>query len=318
MKPKIGVIIPAYNEEDTIPRVIEESHKELPGAFVCVVDNNSTDSTGSAASKKIRELKLNGIVIFEGRRGKANAVRKAFTAVDADIYVLIDADCTYSMKDARKLINAVTSGSAEMAVGDRLSKGDYREQNKRIFHNFGNQLVRSIINIIFKSRLSDIMSGFRVFSRRFIKNFPILSEGFEIETEMTLHALDKRFMIEEIPVEYRDRPEGSKSKLNTVKDGLRVIKTIFRIYRDYKPLQFFSFPGLLCFLSGILIGLPVISEYIRLKYIYKIPSAVLATGLIITSLLLFSIGLILDTVTRHHKFDYEYSLLKYRAENPER
>jgi glycosyltransferase involved in cell wall biosynthesis len=318
MKSRISVIIPAYNEQDTVSRVIEGIRNELPGAYICVVDNNSRDSTGAVASKKIRELKLKGTVIFEGRKGKANAVRKAFSMLDSDIYVLIDADCTYNPKDVKKLINAVSSGSAEMAVGDRLSKGGYRKQNKRVFHNFGNKFVRSIINIIFKSSLNDIMSGYRVFSRKFVKNFPIFSEGFEIETEMTLHALDKRFRIIEIPVDYCGRPQGSKSKLNTIKDGLLVIRTIFRIFRDYKPFQFFSLPGLFCFLSGVLIGVPVLSEYIRFKYIYKIPSAILAMGLIIVSLLLFSIGLILDTVSRHHKFDYEYHLLRYSSEKPEK
>ncbi len=310
---RISVIIPAYNEEATVSQVVDEFYKALPDAFFCVIDNNSTDLTGKTASAKFSELKLAGKVIFEARKGKANAVRKAFTEIDSEIYILVDADCTYSAGDAARLIFPVENESADMVVGDRLSGGGYGKQNKRIFHNFGNHLVKLIINFIFKSSLRDIMSGYRVFSRRFVKNFPILSEGFEVETEMTLHALDKRFRIMEIPIEYRDRPEGSQSKLNTMKDGFRVVRTIFRIFRDYKPLQFFGLAALISLLAGFVIGLPVISEYISYKYIYKIPSAILATGFIIIGLLLFSIGLILDTVSRQHKFDYEYSLLTYSA-----
>ncbi len=311
--PRISVIIPAYNEEATIRKVLEGFYRALPKAYFYVIDNNSTDFTRKAAEAAIKKLGLKGDVIFEPRRGKASAVRRAFTEIDSDIFVLVDADCTYSPHDAAGLLFPVSNDSADMVVGDRISGGYYSRENKRPFHNFGNHLVKLIINFIFKSSLKDIMSGYRVFNRKFVKNFPILSEGFEIETEMTLHALDKRFRIVEIPVDYRDRPQGSKSKLNTIKDGFKVIMTIFRILRDYKPLQFFGSTAIFCFLAGIIIGLPVIAEYIKYRYIFKVPSAILAMGFIIISFLLMSIGLILDTISRQYRFNYEYSLLSYSS-----
>ena len=223
---------------------------------------------------------------------------------------MVDADMTYSAKDIHNLMSPVKSKTADMVVGDRLSGGDYRRENKRSFHGFGNALVRTMINLLFRSRLKDIMSGYRVFSREFVKNYPVLCEGFEIETEMTLHALDKRFRIVEIPVEYNDRPEGSVSKLNTVNDGIRVIKTIFTIFKDYKPLLFFGSFSLLFFIFGLIDGIPVIIEYFETKFITKVPSAILAMGLVLVSLLSFSIGLILDTVVKIHKFNYELQLNK--------
>ena len=200
-----------------------------------------------------------------------------------------------------------------MVVGDRLSNGTYKKENKRKFHNFGNNLVKKAINTVFKSNLNDIMSGYRAFNKMFVKNIPVLSSKFEIETEMTLHALDKKFIVKEIPIEYRDRPEGSVSKLNTVNDGVKVIKTIIKMYKDFKPRKFFWCIGFIIILLGIIIGAPVIMEFIKYRYIYKIPSAILATGLEILAIIILQCGVILDTIVKQHREDYEINLINYET-----
>lgn len=231
----VAVVLPAYNEELTIEATIRAFHDALPEAAVWVINNRSSDATESIARATLSALGCLGGVLNEARKGKGNAVRRAFLEIDADIYVLADADLTYPAERARDLMAPVIEGHADMVVGDRHSAGHYAAENKRALHGFGNRLVRNLVNRLFNADLADIMSGYRVFSRRFVKNYPILVEGFEIETDLTLHALDKRFRIVEMPVEYRDRPEGSLSKLNTVSDGARVLFVIMQILRHYRP-----------------------------------------------------------------------------------
>lgn len=299
---KIAVLIPCYNEEKTIGKVVDDFRKELPGSPVYVYDNNSKDSTAAIARAH------GAIVVREPRQGKGNVVRSMFRDVDADVYVMADGDDTYPASQVLDLIAPVVAGEADMAVGDRLSNLTYAKENKRLFHNFGNNLVRYLINLLFGAKLRDIMSGYRAFNKFFVKTISILSKGFEVETEMTLHCLDKRFLIKEIPIIYKDRPEGSESKLNTFTDGIKVLKTIVWIFKDYKPLVFFGILSLVFFVLGLLIGSAPIMEFIRERYVYKIPSAILATGLMLFSVLFFSIGLILDTVEKFYKANYELTL----------
>jgi glycosyltransferase involved in cell wall biosynthesis len=309
---KTAIILPAFNEEQTISETIRSFHSALPDAELWVVNNNSTDKTEEIARETLSELAAKGGVIIEPRKGKGNAVRRAFHDIDADIYVLADADLTYPAEVAGELIQPILDGRADMVVGDRHSAGHYQRENKRPLHNFGNRLVQMLVNFLFDASLVDIMSGYRVFNRSFVKSYPILVEGFEIETDMTLHALDKRFRILEIPVEYRDRPIGSASKLNTVRDGAKVIFTIARILRYYRPLAFFGGLALLLAFAGLLAGTPVILEWIRERYINHVPLAILASGLEIVAVLMLAIGLILDSITDQDKRNFERDLLNKR------
>ena len=304
---KIAVLIPCYNEELTIKKVIEDFKRELPEADIYVYNNNSKDKTYEIASK------CGVIVRNEYNQGKGNVVRRMFREIDADIYIMVDADDTYPAEFVHKLIEPIRNNTADMVVGDRLSNGTYKKENKRKFHNFGNNLVKKAINTVFKSNLNNIMSGYRAFNKMFVKNIPVLSSKFEIETEMTLHALDKKFIVKEIPIEYRDRPEGSVSKLNTVNDGVKVIKTIIKMYKDFKPRKFFWCIGFIIILLGIIIGAPVIMEFIKYRYIYKIPSAILATGLEILAIIILQCGVILDTIVKQHREDYEINLINYET-----
>lgn len=302
---KTAVLIPCYNEEQTIEKVIKDFKKELPEADIYVYDNNSKDKTAKIAEEN------GAIVKHEYRQGKGNVVRSMFRDIDADIYVMVDGDDTYPAEEVHKLIEPVVKGEADMAIGDRLTNGTYQKENKRHFHEFGNQLVRKAINVAFKTNLKDIMTGYRVFNKIFVKNMPVLSPKFEIETEMSLHALDKKFIIKEIPIVYRDRPEGSESKLNTISDGMKVIKTIVKMFKDFKPRQFFWIFSLLFVLLGLLVGIPVIVEFIRTGYITKMPSAILATGIMILAIIIAQCGVILDTVVKQHREKYELELLRY-------
>jgi glycosyltransferase involved in cell wall biosynthesis len=306
---RVAIVLPAYNEEKTIVGTMDGFHAALPEAGIWVVDNRSTDNTAALALDRLSTLQCSGGVISELRPGKGSAVRRAFLEIDADIYVLADADMTYPPEQLAELMAPVLAGTADMVVGDRHSDGDYAAENRRPLHGFGNSLVCWLVNRLFKARLNDIMSGYRVFSRRFVKSYPILVEGFEIETDMTLHALDKRFRIVEVPVRYRDRPEGSFSKLNTLRDGARVISTISRILRYYRPLVFFGVSALLCAICGGLAGLPVIEDWLRERYVHHLPLAVLATGLEIIAMLLIAIGLILDSITHQDRRNFERDLL---------
>lgn len=309
-KPNIAVVLPAYNEELTIQATIEAFCRALPDAEIYVINNNSTDQTALKANEAFDLLRCNGCVVNEPRQGKGNALRRAFHHIDADVYLLSDADLTYPSARARDLIDPILKNESDMVVGDRQSGGHYRRENKRAFHNFGNRLVLQLINWLFRAQLKDAMSGYRAFSRQFVKTYPILVEGFQVETDMTLHALHKRFRILEVPIEYKDRPPGSLSKLNTVKDGARVIITIGQILRYYRPLLFFGCLGFFFFFLGLIASMPVISDWIEHRYIYHVPLAVLSAALEVVATMVIGIGLILDALVRHHRMDYERKLLE--------
>ena len=302
---KTAVLIPCYNEEITIEKVIKDFKKELPDAEIYVYNNNSKDKTAEIAEKN------GAIVRHEYRQGKGNVVRSMFREIDADIYVMVDGDDTYPAEEVHKLIKPVVDGEADMVIGDRLTNGTYQKENKRHFHEFGNNLVKKSINVAFKTDLKDIMTGYRVFNKLFVKTMPVMSPKFEIETEMSLHALDKKFIIKEIPIVYRDRPEGSSSKLNTVNDGIKVLKTIIKMFKDFKPRQFFWLISLIFVVIGLLVGIPVITEFFRTGFITKVPSAILATGIMIFALIIAQCGVILDTVVKQNKEKYELKLLRY-------
>ena len=305
----IAIILPAYNEEATVAGVIRSFHAALPQAAIYIIDNNSGDATAKLAAEAIAALGCAGRVIFEPRQGKGNAVRRAFHEVDADVYLMADADLTYPADRAADLVAPVVEGRADMVVGDRLTGGHYARENKRPLHGFGNGLVGRMINGFFGSHLRDTMSGYRAFSRTFVKNYAVLVEGFQLETDITLHALDKRFRILEMPIEYVDRPAGSASKLNTLTDGARVLFAIVQILRYYKPLAFFTGVAVLCMVLGLVAAVPVFDDWIRYKYIYHVPLAILAAALEIVAALMLSVGLVLDSIAHQRRTDYELRLL---------
>jgi glycosyltransferase involved in cell wall biosynthesis len=293
--PKIAVLLPCYNEEKTIAKVIGDFTNELPNADIYVYDNNSTDASVEIA-------KASGAMVkSEYTQGKGNVIRSMFKDIDADIYVMVDSDDTYPASIVHKMINSLKDKQLDMVIGDRLSIGDYAKENKRNFHNFGNNLVRWLINKLFKSDLKDIMTGYRVFSKKFVKNMPVMSPGFEIETEMTIHALDKRFKIAEVKINYFDRPEGSESKLNTFSDGFKVLKTILILFKDYRPLLFFTIIFAIFFTTSIGFFIPVFIEFVTTGFIEKVPTAILSLGLMIVAILSLFVGFILDTVVRQNK-----------------
>ena len=298
---KIAVLIPCYNESVTIDKVVSDFKEALPEAMIYVYDNNSTDGTAEIAAG------AGAVVRYEYRQGKGNVIRTMFRDIDAECYIMADGDDTYPAEFAREMTELVLSGKADMVIGDRLS-ATYFTENKRAFHNFGNKLVRKLINKLFKGDIQDIMTGYRAFSYEFVKSFPILSGGFEIETEMSIHALDKKFKLKEIPVTYRDRPEGSVSKLNTYKDGLKVLKTIATLFKDYKPMLFFGILGLILILIGVLFFAPVLYEYLAYEYVYKIPTLVVSVGFMTIGFLLLMCGIILDAVTKKHRWLFELYL----------
>jgi len=306
---KIAIILPAYNESLTIKDTILSFYNELPAANIVVIDNNSSDDTYKIAEETFQKHGINGTLVFEGRQGKGNAIRRAFKQIDADIYVMSDADMTYPATSVHELIVPIENKSADMVVGDRISQGHYKKENRRPFHNFGNNLVKKMVNKLFNSNITDIMSGYRAFSRVFIKNYPILVEGFELETDMTLHALDKRFNIKEISIDYKDRPEGSYSKLDTFSDGAKVIFTIIQILRYYRPFIFFGILSLLFALFSLISAIPVFQDWFTHKYIYHVPLAILATGFGLISIIFFSLGTILDSIAHQHKIDFEQKVI---------
>lgn len=309
---QVAVILPAYNEELTIRDTMEAFHIALPEARIFVINNNSSDATEPIAKQALVDLSCKGAVINEKRQGKGNALRRAFMSIEADIYVLADADMTYPADRVHDLILPVAAGEADMAVGDRHSGGHYAKENKRALHGFGNQLVQEMINRLFNAHLTDIMSGYRVFSRQFVKTYPILVEGFQIETDMTLHALYRRFRIVEVPIEYRDRPDGSFSKLSTFSDGAKVLFTIAQILRYYRPLFFFSGMALLFCLLGAIASVPVFDDWFREQYIHHVPLAILASALEIVAMLMLAVGLILDSSSHQQRLEYERQLLADR------
>ncbi|WP_407855928.1 glycosyltransferase family 2 protein [Enterococcus hailinensis] len=298
----IAILIPCYNEALTIKKVINDFQKELPEADIYVYDNNSTDDTYDIA------LKEGVIVRKEPRQGKGNVIRQMFFDIEADYYLMVDGDDTYPAEHAHEMINSLREGKADMVIGDRLSNGTYFDENKRAFHDFGNNLVKNSINRLYKADIKDVMTGYRGFNRIFVKSFPVMSSGFQIETEFTIHALDKRFKLVEIPIDYRDRPEGSESKLDTFSDGTKVLLTIMKMCKDYKPMLFFTSLSIIFFLLGLICGIPVINEFFHTGFITKVPSSILASGLMIFGLLLLVTGLILDTVVTNTKKEYELNL----------
>lgn len=297
----IAVLIPCYNESQTIAKVVKDYREVLPEAVFYVYDNNSTDHTDEAARE------AGAIVRYEYRQGKGNVIRSMFRDIDAECYLMIDGDDTYPAENARSMVNHILSGRADMVIGDRLSS-TYFTENKRPFHNTGNRLVRGLINTIFTSDIKDIMTGYRAFNYEFVKSFPILSKGFEIETEMSIHALDKNFKLLEVPVTYRDRPAGSVSKLNTYKDGFRVLKTIARLFRDYKPFAFFGWLGLLCFIIATIFFVPVLQAYFSTGLVAKFPTLIVCSGIYVVSFLLWMSGLILDVIAKKHRQLFELYL----------
>lgn len=305
---KIAILIPCYNESLTIKKVINDFQRELPEADIYVYDNNSTDNTYEIA------LNEGAIVKKEPRQGKGNVIRQMFFDIEADYYLMVDGDDTYPAENSHELIAALREGSADMVIGDRLSNGTYFNENKRAFHDFGNNLVKNSINRLYQADIKDVMTGYRGFNRMFVKSFPVMSSGFQIETEFTIHALDKRFKLVEIPIDYRDRPEGSESKLDTYSDGLKVLLTILKMFKDYKPLLFFSVFSLIFCVFGLVFGVPVINEFIHTGFITKVPSSILATGLMVFALLLLITGLILDTVVTNAKKEYELHLYRLYEE----
>ena len=300
-KKKIAVLIPCYNESKTIEKVIKDYKKALPDADIYVYDNNSKDHTDEIAKE------AGAIVRYEYRQGKGNVIRSMFRDIDADCYLMIDGDDTYPAEDAEKICAPVLEGRADMVIGDRLSS-TYFEENKRPFHNFGNVLVRKLINVLFKNNVKDIMTGYRAFSYEFVKGFPVLSKGFEIETEMTIHAVDKNFKLEEIPVDYRDRPAGSVSKLNTYSDGFKVLKTIATLFKEYKPMAFFGIIAFLFALVGIILVVPPFVGFFKTGEVAKFPSLIFGCFLITVSLLNIITGIILEVIAKKHKQLYELYL----------
>jgi len=300
-KNKIAVLIPCYNESQTIEKVIKDYKKVLPEADIYVYDNNSTDHTDEIAKK------AGAIVRYEYRQGKGNVIRSMFRELDYDCYLMIDGDDTYPAESARTMCNLVLEGKADMVVGDRLSS-TYFQENKRPFHNTGNRVVRWFINKIFKNDIKDIMTGYRAFSYEFVKGFPILSKGFEIETEMTIHAVDKNYKIVEVPVEYRDRPAGSVSKLNTFKDGFKVLRTIARLFEEYRPALFFNIFATLFLLISLILFIPILIEYFKTSLVPRFPTLILSLVLLILSMLMWITGIILEIINKKHKQLYELYL----------
>lgn len=295
---KIAVLIPCYNEELTVEKTVSDFKRVLPSADIYVYNNNSKDRTKELA------LKAGAIVKDEYRQGKGAVVRSMFRDIDADVYVMVDGDDTYPAEEVEGLITPVLEGKADMVIGDRLSSTYYTE-NKRPFHNFGNSLVKGLINFLFKSDLNDIMTGYRSFSKKFVKCMPVMSDGFQIETEMTIFALTNNMQVVNVPITYRDRPEGSESKLNTFSDGFKVLLTLFNLFKDNRPFLFFGSISIVVFIIGLLIGIPVIDEFIKTAYITKVPSAILAAALMLNAFLMFSVGIILDAIKNQKRYLFE-------------
>ena len=302
---EIAVIIPCYNEAPTIGKVVDDFHRELPEATVYVYDNASTDATAAIA------MGHGATVRFEPRQGKGNVCRQMFRDIDADCYLMVDGDDTYPAESALSLCAPILAGEADMVVGDRLSNGTYAQQNTRAFHGFGNDLVRAMIKWIYGYGFEDVMTGYRAMSRPFVKTIPVLSEGFQIETELSIHAVDRRWRIADVPVEYRDRPEGSVSKLNTVRDGLRVIAMIGTLFKDYRPLKFFSLVALLFCISGLCAGIPVVTEYFTTGLAPRFPTAILAAALMFMAALSLATGFILDAVAKVERKQWELRVYRH-------
>ena len=299
---RVAVLVPCYNEALTIGKVVDDYRNALPGAHVYVYDNNSSDGTAEIAHRH------GAIVKHEPRQGKGNVCRQMFRDIEADCYLMVDGDDTYDETKAVEMCLPILNGDADMTVGDRLSNGSYAEENKRAFHGFGNDLVRMMIKWIYGYTFEDVMTGYRAMSRAFVKTFPVLSEGFQIETELSIHAVDRRWRIQTIPIEYRDRPEGSESKLSTFSDGLKVIKMIGVLFKDYKPLKLFTLVAFALLAIGLLLGIPVIIEFMQTGLVDRLPTAILAVALVFLSSLSLATGLILDSIAKIERKEWEISV----------
>ena len=301
----IAVLIPCYNEAVTIEKVVTDFRKALPEAVIYVYDNNSKDDTAAIAAR------AGAVVRHEYQQGKGNVIRRMFREIDARCYLMVDGDDTYPADFARQMVEPVLNHQADMVVGDRLS-ATYFTENKRPFHNFGNRLVRWSINALFKSSIRDIMTGYRAFSYAFVKSFPVLSRGFEIETEMSLHAIDKNMQIENVVIQYRDRPEGSESKLNTYSDGFKVLRTIARLFRTYKPFAYFGILGLFLGVIAAILFIPVLIEYFQTGLVARFPTLIVSGFMTIAMIQSIFSGLILQTMLHKNRQDFELALIRLR------
>ncbi len=304
---KIAVLIPCYNEEQTISKVVRETKEALPEAIVYVYDNNSTDKTVELAEA------AGAIVRHEYKQGKGNVIRRMFREIDAQCYLMLDGDDTYPLDSAREMVDKVLEYDADMVVGDRLSS-TYFTENKRPFHNFGNSLMRAGINSLFRTDIKDIMTGYRAFSYEFVKTFPVFSKGFEIETEMSIHAVNYNMQVENVVVDYRDRPQGSVSKLNTYSDGMRVIRKMLQLYKNYKPLKFF---GMLCAVLIILAAVfmvPILTEYLSTGLVPRFPTLIVCGFMVLAGIQSFFAGMILEVMAAKDRRDFEYRLAKVHGE----
>ena len=315
MKSRIAVLIPCYNESQTIAKVVTDYRAALPEADIYVYDNNSKDHTDEIARA------AGAIVRYERRQGKGNVIRTMFREIDADCYLMIDGDDTYPAENAREMVDLVLEKQVDMVIGDRLSS-TYFTENKRPFHNSGNVLVRKLVNTLFGkgTKITDIMTGYRAFSRTFVKSFPVLSKGFEIETEMTIHALDKNLSLASVPVGYRDRPAGSVSKLNTMSDGFKVLRTIGTLFKDYKPLPFFSLIAALLLIVSLVMFIPVLVEFNHTGLVARFPTLIVAGFFAIAAIQVFSCGLILDTEAKKSRqnFELQMNILQALADREEK
>lgn len=298
---KIAVLIPCYNEEKTIQKVVTDWRTELPEAVIYVYDNNSSDKTAEFARR------AGAVVRHEYRQGKGNVIRSMFREIDAECYLMIDGDDTYPAEYGRQMVDLVLNKNVDMVVGDRLSS-TYFEENKRPFHNFGNSLVRGSINRLFKSDIRDIMTGYRAFSYSFVKTFPVLSKGFEIETEMSIHAVDKNMMIENVIIDYRDRPEGSESKLNTYSDGIKVLKTIVRLYKNYKPLQFFGGLSTILLIISAIMFIPIFVKFMYTGLVPNFPTLIVCGFIAMAAIISLFSGMILSMIAEKNRQQFEFNL----------
>ncbi|WP_216662634.1 glycosyltransferase family 2 protein [Adlercreutzia sp. ZJ473] len=300
----VAVLVPCYNEAVTIGKVVDDFRRVMPEAAVYVYDNNSTDGTARIAREH------GAIVRTESRQGKGNVVRSMFREVEADFYVMVDGDDTYPAESAPDLVAPLAAGEADMTVGDRLSNGSYGEENDRAFHGFGNDLVRWLIKLIYGFAFEDVMTGYRAFTRPFVKTMPVMSSGFQIETEISIHAVDKRWRVVDVPIDYRDRPEGSESKLSTFTDGAKVLAAIASLFKDCRPMAFFGWLALLLVLLGLAAGVPVVAEFWATGLVERLPTAVLAVAFVLCGALSFTAGLILDTVAKNSRKQWELEVYR--------
>ena len=307
---KIAVLIPCYNESRTIEKVVTDFRRVLPEAVIYVYDNNSSDGTDEIARR------AGAIVRYERQQGKGNVIRRMFREISAECYIMTDGDDTYPAESAPEMARMVLEEQADMVVGDRLSS-TYFQENKRPFHNFGNSLVRKAINVLFRSSVKDIMTGYRAFSYQFVKSFPVLSEGFEIETEMSIHAVDKNMRIDHVVVDYRNRPAGSQSKLNTYSDGIKVLGMILKLFRVYRPLAFFGLLSLLLALTAGIFFIPVFLEYLRTGLVARFPTLIVCGFVMLTAIQSFFTGLMLQNAVQKNRRDFEMTLIEIERTRPE-